>query len=527
MNAKVRCCCDEETQEVARYVEVEPVISIPPSSYMYDNTKFFVDLGNDEELSGDLLLYEGGSASTAQIPVRLGYLETFVPDRVRKVRFADGEVDNGNLKDINALKHRGWRIKTSGLKFSQSEYFTGDFSDMTRIEMSLPGTQSDDLIQQVDEGGFYFLGGTFSQTPALVQSREGLDQDGEPTTYLVAYNPRRECSRPEQARAYNPNRLIFDFTSEFPDTITMEFRYKGNRNFPDESFDETISRTYQKFVAGSGTFPLIEQLPNLNNPDFLTYPNVFDFQEESPDASAVILFGYRQVNCTEQREIPQRPGDYQTLSAPCMPVKVYSAGAGGFGHGPVGIVKYFTGDGGGGLANLLTDSNFQGAGFTRFLPHMSFTQVGVVLHDVTLGPDNPPLEENTDFSTFNQNFGSSAPFDNPPPVIPQVPVTAMSYKGGAAIDNFHTCSVEEAFKVFPRDRRGVTGTPPQNVTVRNVASFTFGTGDFPIVRLDSKDGSIGLEKMTNPLGGAYHYLTDGLSAGSQITSFNLPDVTLS
>ena len=286
MNLKRRCCCPGESGEFARYVEVEPVISIPSSSYMYADTKFFVDLGAEFELSGDLLLYEGGSASTAQAPIRLGYLEVFVPERIRRVRFADGESSGGNFDDITALRHRGYRIKSGGLVFTNSEYFSDDFPPMTRIEMSLPGSQSDDLIFQVQDGGFYFLGGQFDQTPALIQSREGLDQNGDPTTYLVAYNPRRECSRPEQARAYNPNRLVFDFTSEFPDTITMEFRYKGNFVFPDEDFDETISRTYAKFVAGSGTYPTTTTVPSLNGSP-QTYTNVTGFVTESPEESYI------------------------------------------------------------------------------------------------------------------------------------------------------------------------------------------------------------------------------------------------
>jgi hypothetical protein len=489
---------------------------------MYADTKFFVDLEGDEPLTEDLLLYAGGSASTNGVPVRLGYLEVFVPERIRRVRFADGESSGGNFDDITALRHRGYRIKSGGLVFTNSEYFSDDFPPMTRIEMSLPGSQSDDLIFQVQDGGFYFLGGQFSGTPALVQVREGVDQNGDPTNYIVAYNPKRECSRPEQARAYNPNRLVFDFTTEFPDQITMSFQYSGNFSIPDESFDETITRTYSKFVAGSGTYPTTTVVPSLNGfPQ--TYINVTGFETESPEESNAIVFGYRAIDCTEEREITNALGDFKPISAPCMPIKVYSAGKGSLLHS-FGVIKYFTGDPGTGLAGLITDENLSGSGFLRFFPHMSPTQVGVVLHDVTLGPDNPPLEEDTKFSFFNRIFGSTAPNTNPAPVVALVPVTAMSYKGGVAIENFHTCSLEEAFFAYARDRRGITGSSqnPQNVTVRGVGDHSFGTGDIPIVRLDSKSGGVGLERMTNPLGGAYHFLTDGMSEGSAFGDITQP-----
>ena len=532
MNLKKRCCCPGESGEFARFVEVEPVINIPSSSYMYSDIKFFIDLRGDEPLTDDLLLYEGGPASTAEIPIRFGYLEEFVPSRVTRIRYSDGERGIGNLNDILGIKHRGYRIKSGGLVFTTSEYLGSDFPAMTRIELGLPNSISTDKIQQVQLGGFYFLGGQFFETPALVQTREGLNQNGNPTSYLVGYNPRRECSRPEQARTYNPNRLVFDFTTEFPDEVTLEYRYVGKfenvPGFGDVSFDETITRTYFKFVAGGNTFPTTSELPAPGNTFPSTFLKVTGFEVESPEESQTLLFGYKATSCTEALPIPSRSilgaNDFTIFSVPSMPIKAYCAGNGNFGGG------LSAGD----PATNLAFGDNQGDNDPpfKFLPHMDPDRVGVILGDVTVGPDNPQLDEDQTVRTFQTQFGSSAPLPN----RGGAPFTAMSYKGDVAIENFHTCSLEEPYKFLARRRRSAFPFPKllSGVTIREdgidprVADQSFGTGDFPIVRLDSRNGDVALERMTNPLGGAYHYLTDGLSAGSFFNSNVFPkSVTMS
>ena len=510
-HARKKCCCDEDEGGLARYLEVVPVISIPADSYMYDNTKFFVDLGDDFEISDDLLLYSGGSASTAQIPVRLGYVEEFVPDRGMQCRFADGEISSGNLGDIGALRYRGWRIKGGGLRFTQAEFVLGDFSDMTRIVMDLPGSRSDDLISQVEGGGFFFLGGEFGNEPALIETRNSVDQDGNPATYQVGFFPRTECSKPEQGRTYDTGdeRLVFDFTTQFPNNITLTFTYKGESN--GQSFNYQITRTYQKFVSGSGSYPESEVL---GTPPFNSYVNVSGFVPDDPNESRLLLFGYRAINCTELQPNQVNPslGDI-AISAPCMPIKYYSFGSlDSFAHGPVGSVRFFTGDPA--IGSFFTDANNPPGSATSYVPHR-LSQPGIVTTDVTIGPDNPDLRTNFAISTGFVIGSAGAGNLNPP--AGSSPATAMSYKAGVAVERNYTMSLEDAYKTRPALRRGNQSPfPPTNVTIRGLTQngLAYGSADIPLFKLDAITGSIALEEMRNPLGGGYHFLTDGLTQGS-------------
>ena len=148
MRANTRCCCSGESGVVARYLECTPVITIPASSYMLGDVKFFLDLGADFELSPDLELYAGGSASTAGIPILLEYLDVFVPDNICRIHWSDNVVTNaGNLGDIYALRHRGWRVKDSGLKLTGLQMETGDGVEGTRIILSKPSSGSSGIFQ--------------------------------------------------------------------------------------------------------------------------------------------------------------------------------------------------------------------------------------------------------------------------------------------------------------------------------------------------------------------------------------------
>lgn len=513
MNLKRRCCCPGEPLELVRYVEVVPVISIPASSYMYANTKFFLDLGEDLELTDDLLLYEGGPASTGGAPVRWGYFSTFVPGPTGfTVKFADGTSSGSNMDSIGALRHRGWRVKNTGLRFTHAQWVQDDFSGMTRIEMNLPGTAGtlSDPVNQVQDGGYFFLAGEFSSTPALVTSRTTVNQDGNEVNYLLGYNPRRECSKPEQGRTYGSNpRLVFDFTTEFPGTITLTFRYRYKTG-PSSSSSEVqeITKSYQKFVAGSATYQTTESLPRSGG--FGNYRNVNGYVTEDPSDSDYILFGYRAVDCTKERL--DSDGDYVYVSAPSMPVRFYSFGKRSvFRHRAVGFINFASGDGGQGLQDVFTDESFdQFSDAFDWIPHQ--IAFGAVTTDVTYGPDNPPLENDSQIGSIFA-VGSSEPF-------PNGGTSAMSYKGPTELRSIHTFSLEMAWRIFPRFRRKTNEPPnsgvPSNVTLVNVINNGLGLGtiDFPLVALDSKNGVVSLQSMSFPLGNPYHYLTDGLSSGS-------------
>jgi hypothetical protein len=480
---------------------------------MYNNVKFFLDLGEELELNDDLLLYEGGPAATAGAPVRWGYLSVFVPGNM-SVTYADGISTNGNLDSINALKHRGYKVKNDGERYTQEQWLNDDdFNNMTRVQMGRPGTSGtlEDPVNQVNDGGFYFLAGEFSQTPALVTQRTTVDQDGNEVNYFVGYNPRRECSRPEQARTYtNGNqRLLFDFTTEFPSTITLTFKYRYKYSSTSPTEVQEITRTYQKFVAGSATYQTTELLPRSDG--LGDYRNVDGYVTEDPIDSKYILFGYRSVNCTDERT--ESDGDKVYISAPSMPIKWYSYGSSSIFSHAQGVIRFATGDGGQGLANVFTDETYgQFQNANDWIPHT--IKLGAVMSDVTYGPDNPPLEDDTKMTNF---FGVGSPA----PTFPiNDGISCMSYKGQTELYSLHTLSLEGAWFLFPRGRRDGTGVPgsgnPSNVTLVNVVNngWGWGTVDVPIIHMDSKNGALGLRMMTNPLGGAYHYLTDGFSSGS-------------
>ena len=534
MNAKVRCCCDGESAQVARYLEVEPVISIPASSYILSDVRFFLDLGADFELSDDLELYGGGNASTAGIPILLGYLEVFVPNSVTRIFWPDNVNTNaGNLKEIYALKHRGWRLKDSGLKLTTVQMSTGDGVEGTRIILSKP-TSGGGGIGQVQDDGFYFLGGTFSDTPALVEERTGVDNFGEPVTYFVGYNPRRECSRPEQGRYYGNDdrpRLLFDFTSEFPETITLTFTKKyrrfGNTSTPVRTV--TFTKTYSKFVGGSATRQSIEQVDDLDGTG--TYSNVAGFIEDDPEVSDLILFGYRAIDCTKQEPDPDRPpGDYITFSAPSMPVKYYSFGKDDrFFSGSNGEIKIASGDGGSLLGAIDTDEVQSGVFMERFLPHT--IEFGAIMSDVSWGfgresmetgvptpPNDIKIAHTDSFGfTLSTGFRAGPPCKLGPCGSTNRDSSTNSYKGMSNLDSIHTFSLEAAY--FQRSsvyrHRGYIsgGGATDDYTIRNKITSVIGTVDFPAFALDSKTGSVALRNMTNPFGDAYHYLTDGLPSG--------------
>jgi hypothetical protein len=400
---------------------------------------------------------------------------------------------------------------------------------MTRVSMSRPSStgQLTDPVNQVFDGGFYFLANEFSQTPALVTEKFTVDQDGDEVNYFIGYNPRRECSKPEQARTYKTEnkRLLFDFTSEFPPSFTLKTKYRFKASSSATLNEFEITKTYQKFVSGSATFQTTE---SLSRSDGLgTYRNVNGFVTEDPSDSDYLLFGYRAINCTVEKT--DSDGDKVYLSAPSMPVKYYSKGSGPsfFRHVPSQI-RFATGDGGQGLSAVLTDELFgQFQDARRWIPHQ--ISGGVLTSDMTYGPDCPQLTPNSKIqSGFNVGSGGGLP--NPtlsgfPPIF--VASSCMSYKGQTELLSIHTMSIEQATLLYPMDKRGGTSSAGQitDITLVDVVNkgIGYGTIDKPFVHLDSKSGAVGLRLMTNPLGGAYHFLTDGLS--NSFFSFEFPEVS--
>lgn len=522
-HARKKSCCCPQVGKVARYLECEPVISFPSGSIVLNNVSFFLDLGEDTELNPDLVLYDGGPASTAQIPVLFSYdFMIFVPPASGiTIHWDDNDITgNNNLDKIYALRHRGWKIKDQGLQLTTAQMFFGDGVSGTRFIFELPGTESDDLIQQVDGGGYFFLGGEFGQTPALIQEKTSLDQDGNDVTFFVGYNPRKECSKPEQGRYYGDDHsnLLFDFTVLFPNSVTFNFTYKFG---DDPSQTETFEKTYTKFVSGAGTRQETEILDN--GPS--QYKNVSGFieNEEQCDVnqSFYIQFGYRAINNTEKREDPDGGADF-IIAVPSMPIRYFSIGSRDFygGGSPLADPAISIGDGASSLSPLQTQQDFFTTNAKEFFPHQY--RVGDVMSDITVGPGLAQLEPDSEVETTGG--GGPAIFavptssnPSPNPTFGNQPHSALSYKGQTALRNNITFSLEAAYialSTVPR-HLGSSINAPLNSTIRNLRAFeSFGTIDVPAIKLDSQTGQIGLVSNSNPFTGAYHFLTNGLSSGS-------------
>jgi hypothetical protein len=523
MSLKRYCCCDQPKQ-IVRFIECELVTSIPSGSYMIpeQDCSFFLDLGSDLEVPlGNFEIYSGGRASTNEAPVKIFDDFVFVPrDSIGLIAPDNNSVSPNNLGSIFGFRHRGFRIKEKPLMLTTAQLFSGDFVSGYRFRCRKPSNSDDDKIDQVDSGGFYFLGNTFSQTPALIQERTSEDQDGNPVNFFVGYNPRREIKRPEQARYYGNGpypKLIFDFTSQFPSTVTLTFTYKFRTGLSGSRVqrEEVITRTYSKFVAGGKTKPTTESITR--NDGIFTYRNVDGFDSESPEDSSYILFGYRSTDCSEERPDQQGGGrpDY-IVSAPSIPIRFYSFGndddqiGGGF-----GVERISTGDGATGLSPVLTDENFSASNTATFFPHE--LRCGAVMTDVTTGPNLAPIGNDEDIPFV---FGTSCGFTNPTGANPSPNVTnsACSYKSGSALTNIHSFSIECSMIGLQRPavRRGKGVSGVNNITIRNLVEkgFAFGTIDVRAITLDATNGSLSLQSMTNPLTGAYHFLTDGMPGES-------------
>ena len=192
MNLKRRCCCNAPNVEV-QFIEVEPVIDLPSDAQLVGNVSWWLDLGSVVELNPDTVIYPGGQASTFSLEIEYGQNFVFVPaPATPAIWWPDGDITgNNNLADIHSLPHRGWKKKQPArqVTFEQLAEIDG-----TRIVWNGPIGVSDDNIDQLNEGGFYFIDASlFNQTPALVVSRTSTDYGGDSIGYTVGYNPKKNA----------------------------------------------------------------------------------------------------------------------------------------------------------------------------------------------------------------------------------------------------------------------------------------------------------------------------------------------
>ena len=497
MNLKRRCCCDFPAAPI-RYIEVEPVIAIPEQCILVGNLSWWVDLNDVVEVSPGFVLYEGGDASSFGQPITVGDDPVFVwNDSNPTVWWADNDITGGtNLGKIFSLRHRGWRIKQGGRRV--------DFQGLaevggTRIVWDLPSAASDDLIDQVQDGGFFFLPQEFSDTPALVQQRSSTDFNGDAVTFSVGYNPRKECVKPEQGRYYGSaahQGLLFDFTQQFPNNITLEFVYKfraTSSSSPLETY--TINKTYEKFVAGGGSNPTVE----LEDGVLV----VTGFDDQDPEDSDYIKFGYRAVRPFVRTD--GGAGITRTISAPSIPFYYFSLGKEeNFGgqSSSVGDAQLAIGEGSNLQGILRTNVAFFTTPKSDFVPHKR--RVGDVMQDVTYAPDLG------DIAGLLGKVSGMAQFPPTTTPITNQGSSAGSYKGAFALDHNYTHSMMDAHIGFIRQDIMIS-TNSTNNAARGVEAFP--TTSVPVLAWGTDAGSLSLQSMTNPIVGGYHRLTDGLPSG--------------
>ena len=513
MNLKVRCCCTFDKAPI-RFIEVEPVIPIPPSAEILEDVTWWLDLKETVEFTPDLVLYPGGPASIFQIPVTVGIDPIFIwPPVTPDIWWPNNEIRGlNNLGDIFSLRHRGWKIKENGGR-------TVDYEGLlavggTRIVWERPGGQIDDAIEQLNEGGFYFLGQFFSQTPALTASRT---PGGGSDSYLVGYNPRKECCKPEQARYYGTGehpKLLFDFTEQFPPEITMKFTYRFFlRNNSNGLQTYEVENTYSKFVGGGLTLPTVENV-------FGFQKGVTGFDNEDPETSDFIKFGYRATRTDVISDGGALSSD-RLVAAPSIPFYYVSAGTNNV---------FFNGDLAAGESENGASSSLPGfpasvtsdqVGAQALFPHK--VEAGDILQDVIhcpgLGvPDPVPTFGNKNIVA--RVSAPTTPTPNPNGTSTRGAFTSGSYKGASALELNYCWSLVSAY--VGADDGVEEGTEPTNSTLGGEGSpRPVGTTVLPFFVWD-QNANLGLNGFTNPLDGSYHFMTDGLPDDVSITEFTNP-----
>ena len=336
MDFRRQCCCKGK---VGRYVQVTPVIPIPEEVFVAGEFSFYIDVEVDEELTLETPLYDGGPASTGEIPIVLGLTDALVmvPSEsvFQSIMFPDGTIPgNTNIRNIESLRHHGWTMGS----FENLQAFTLEELQEKpgyKILFKLPNTETDDedpdLIMQLDEGGFFFLGDQFNSNPALVQASvvdNFVDADGNslpgnestPRTIHRGYNPRIECVIPEQLIYFGDDpfpSLLLDFTAPFPDTITIDYYAQvatGAFGLPPiEEREKSV--TYQKFALGGNTAPVT------GTDEVSGSLVVTGFDDQPVIGSATLKFGYRSTDTLirYQRDNGANPDLDLVVQVPSIP----------------------------------------------------------------------------------------------------------------------------------------------------------------------------------------------------------------
>jgi len=520
MNLKSRCCCNAPNVEV-QFIEVEPVIDLPSDAQLVGNVSWWLDLGSVVELNPDTVIYPGGQASTFGLEIEYGQNFVFVPaPATPAIWWPDGDITaNNNLADIHSLPHRGWKKKQPArqVTFEQLAEIDG-----TRIVWNGPIGVSDDNIDQLNEGGFYFIDASlFNQTPALVVSRTSTDYGGDSIGYTVGYNPRKECVKPEQGRYYGAShtKLMFDFTAQFPESITLKYTFPELDGNDD---DVVVTKTYSKFVLGGETSPTTEflVLDAFGQGAFV----VTGFDDEDPENSDLIKFGYR--TSAEPYEVYDlNPSSQRVAQVPSIPFFWTSPGS----DETVGTGDFKAGEGSTGMVSVAS-------GFSQTTHKLV---VGDVMQDITYYPESAELtgEQKPKLKrpSVGVLFPDGTPFPfrtNDSPSLPVIEYQCASYKGAVAIDDNLTFSLRDAYPVDGAESGTLYLTSQfatNNDGVRNPISIP--TFAFPALAWSTNPQTLRLEKMSNPILGANHPLsrsnfTSLITADGLFARFNTPTIEL-
>jgi len=543
MNLKVRCCCEAPNVEV-QFIEVEPVIPLPEGAQLISDVSWWLDLGEVVELNTGTEIYEGGQASTFGLPIVYGSDFVFVPSRGDpQVWWDDGDIDSStNLAEIFSLRHRGWKKKQPARQVSFEQL--ADI-DGTRIVWQKPAGVADDQIDQLEGDGIFFAAAQlFDQNPALVTSRTSTDYGGDTIGYTVGYNPKKECVKPEQGRYYGTAshpKLLFDFTAQFPNSITLEFKFPS---LDKDDNDVTVTRTYSKFVLGGETEPTtsVLEIPGAvgttQEVDVVT-----GFNDEDPETSDTIKFGYRNDDNNFVIYDSQYLGSTAERVAviPSIPFFWVSAGSGEIDE----FNDYKIGEGSSGMTDVRNGFNTS----TQKLV------AGDKLQDITYYPESaeqtgeqipslkiPPQGTNP-LQQPRRLFPDTIPFpfrSGDSPFGSVIEYQCASYKGAVAINSNYTLSLRTAYLVggflpqtdfeffmttqFATNNDGPV--QPTSIPTFNLPAFAWG----------EDPSQLRLEPMSNPLSGPNHPLSrsnytgviiGGSGSTATVQRFNTPIITLS
>lgn len=543
MNLKVRCCCEAPNVQV-QFIEVEPVIPLPNDAQLVGDVTWWLDLGDVVELNPSTEIYEGGQASTFGVPIVYGSDFVFVPSKADpQVWWDDGDITGQtNLAQIFSLRHRGWKKKEPPRQVSSEQL--ADIGG-TRIVWQKPAGVSDDQIDQLEDGGMFFAAAQlFNQNPALVTSRTSTDYGGDTIGYTVGYNPKKECVKPEQGRYYGTAshpKLLFDFTAQFPDSITLQFKFP-NLDINDD--DVTVTRTFSKFVLGGETEPTtsVLEIPGATGTT-LEADVVTGFNDEDPETSRAIKFGYRNDdnNFVIYDALYLGSTVERIALIPSIPFFWISAGSGDIDN----FNNYKIGEGSSGMNEVRTGFN----------PSTQKLVAGDKLQDITYYPESAEQtgEKTPSFKIPPQGtnpaqqprrlFPDTTPFPfraGDSPFGSVIEYQCASYKGSVAIDSNYTVCLRTAYPVssfLPQtDFEFFMTTQFATNNDGPVQPTSIPTFNFPAFAWGEDPSQLRLEPMSNPLSGPNHPLSRSNYTGNisgrefpqtpTVFLFNTPIITL-